>query len=235
MKIVNFFKRQKGFTLTEILLAVMIVGLIGVALASLTRASAREAGVGRSKIMLRNNLSSFVQLLRKDLASDSLVEAEGEIPANAASGGHYPLLKILKGASPWGEATESFNLQKLPAEKVTYCFKVGAADDASVVPNGALRGGEIYRLRQTTMSADYKSCNSSNYLKNAVVLPNVKYIPSNVKVSGDNYYSVPLFAIDSSSNCMLKVHLITELQTTPVVNEAVEWRFDVPYKVCEED
>ena len=32
-------KNRKGFTLTEVLLAVMVVGLIGVALASLTTAA----------------------------------------------------------------------------------------------------------------------------------------------------------------------------------------------------
>ena len=49
-------KNNKGFTLTEILLAVMIVGIIGVALAALTTAASREGGVGRSKILLRNIL-----------------------------------------------------------------------------------------------------------------------------------------------------------------------------------
>lgn len=57
---------KKGFTLTEILLAVMIVGIIGVALASLTTAASRESGVGRSKVMLRNNLSIALRQLRQE-------------------------------------------------------------------------------------------------------------------------------------------------------------------------
>ena len=60
-------KNNKGFTLTEILLAVMIVGLIAISLAALTRAAARESGVGRSRIMLRNNLSRFMRTLRTDI------------------------------------------------------------------------------------------------------------------------------------------------------------------------
>ena len=38
-------KNNKGFTLTEILLAVMIVGLIAISLAALTRAAAREYAI----------------------------------------------------------------------------------------------------------------------------------------------------------------------------------------------
>lgn len=60
-------KNKSGFTLTEVLLAVMVVGLIGVALASLTTAATRESGVGRSKVMLRNNLSLFLRTLRDDI------------------------------------------------------------------------------------------------------------------------------------------------------------------------
>lgn len=60
-------REKKGFTLTEVLLAVMVVGLIGIALASLTTAASREAGVGRSKILLRNDLSLFSRMLRDDI------------------------------------------------------------------------------------------------------------------------------------------------------------------------
>ena len=69
----RFGKNRGGFTLTEVLLAVMIVGLISVALAALTRAAARESGAGRSKIMLRNNLSTFVRTLRRDMSQATVV------------------------------------------------------------------------------------------------------------------------------------------------------------------
>ena len=66
-------KNNKGFTLTEVLLAAMIVGIIGIALAALTTAALREGGVGRSRLMLRNQLSLFLRQLRQDVReSDSL-------------------------------------------------------------------------------------------------------------------------------------------------------------------
>lgn len=60
-------KNNKGFTLTEILLAVMIVGIIGIALAALTTAALRESEVGRVRLMLRNQISLFLRQLRQDI------------------------------------------------------------------------------------------------------------------------------------------------------------------------
>lgn len=60
-------KNKKGFTLTEVLLAAMIVGVIGVALAALTTAALRESGAGRVRLMLRNQLSLFMRQLRQDV------------------------------------------------------------------------------------------------------------------------------------------------------------------------
>jgi len=59
-------KNNKGFTLTEVLLAAMIVGIIGVALAALTTAALRESGSGRTRQMLRNQISLFLRQLRQD-------------------------------------------------------------------------------------------------------------------------------------------------------------------------
>ena len=58
---------NKGFTLTEVLLAAMIVGIIGVALAALTTAALRESSVGRTRITLRNQISLFLRQLRQDV------------------------------------------------------------------------------------------------------------------------------------------------------------------------
>lgn len=68
---------NKGFTLTEVLLAAMIVGLIGVALAALTTAALRESGVGRVRLMLRNQASLFVRQLRQDVRESTSAEATG--------------------------------------------------------------------------------------------------------------------------------------------------------------
>ncbi|MBP5404046.1 MAG: type II secretion system protein [Elusimicrobiaceae bacterium] len=58
---------KNGFTLTEILLAVMIVGVIGIALAALTTAAVRESGTGRTRLMLRNQISLAMRQLRQDI------------------------------------------------------------------------------------------------------------------------------------------------------------------------
>ena len=60
-------KNNKGFTLAEILLAVLIVGIIGVALAAVTTAALRESGTGRTRLILRNQLSIAVRQLRQDI------------------------------------------------------------------------------------------------------------------------------------------------------------------------
>lgn len=64
-------KNNKGFTLMEILLAAMIVGLIGIALAALTTSGVREGGVGRTRAMLRNQLSIALRQLRQDIMQSS--------------------------------------------------------------------------------------------------------------------------------------------------------------------
>ena len=50
----------------EVLLAALIVGVIGIALAALTTAAVREGGVGRTRVMLRHQLSLAMQQLRQD-------------------------------------------------------------------------------------------------------------------------------------------------------------------------
>ncbi len=70
-------KNKKGFTLTEILLAVMIVGIIGVALAALSTAALRESGVGRVRLMLRNQVSLFLRQLRQDIRESESASVSG--------------------------------------------------------------------------------------------------------------------------------------------------------------
>ena len=70
-------KNNKGFTLTEILLAVMIVGVIGIALAALTTASVRESGVGRTKAILRGQLSIALRQLRQDVLQSTDISVNG--------------------------------------------------------------------------------------------------------------------------------------------------------------
>lgn len=64
-------RNKKGFTLMEILLAALIVGVIGIALAALTTAAVRESGVGRSHAVLRQQLSAALSQLRQDIAQST--------------------------------------------------------------------------------------------------------------------------------------------------------------------
>lgn len=232
-------KNNKGFTLTEILLAVMIVGIIGVALAALTTASSREAGVGRSRVLLRNNLSLAMRQLRQDMHTNTQLQyVRGAIPS-ASAGDVIPLLVLgrtdLKGNPLSG--TASF---------VTYCFVVGAH---AAQPSGALAGGTIYRRQSSEISwsSSTPSCGSNPATDTnfQVFLHNVKFIPSGIEVE-DRTYPVPLFRVDSGDGAYslqdsttkdwryrelgstLWVNLITELSSKPVVNDVVEQKFMLP-------
>ncbi len=68
---------KNGFTLTEILLAVMIVGVIGIALAALTTAAVRESGAGRTRLMLRNQISLAMRQLRQDIHESTAATGTG--------------------------------------------------------------------------------------------------------------------------------------------------------------
>lgn len=217
----RLFKGRVGFTLTEVLLAVMIVGLISVALAALTRAAARESGVGRSKILLRNNLSSFVRTLRRDMAQATIVSTVSA--AAKCSTSPVVLLKLAQNVDRSGNLIidsiyEGSDEENLKAKYITYCFVCGT-DKQNISPSGATRGGKIYRMEEED---DYPSC--SSYSSNDLVLDNVKYISGN--------YSVPYFGLDVFSrnwtNSLLTVRIITELNSVPVMNEVIEETFAMP-------
>ena len=226
-------KNKKGFTLTEILLAVMIVGIIGIALAALTTAASRESGVGRSKILLRNNLSIAMRQLREDIHHASRVMyARGQI-SSASSGQRIPLLVLAKNVDRNNQAI----LSGVTPTYVTYCFYVGST---SALPSGSRSEGYITRAESTSVpswSSITPSCPGGD-----VFLYNVKYIPPS---SSDVSYPVPLFRVDGTTgvysekdtgNSLLQkdlgsvlwVKLITERPSTPVVNDVVEEMFVLP-------
>lgn len=221
-------KNKKGFTLTEILLAVMIVGLIAISLASLTRAAARESGVGRSRIMLRNNLSRFMRTLRTDIMTASRVDecalcgAAGDRDSFVIEDGEIVLLlRLTKNATKNNEAISDKNGAPV---SVMYCFEKGT-DTTNIMPEDAARGGKIYRYDHSVN--DTPEC--KDVIEDAeVILTHVKYIPS----TSDSGYKVPLIGRRNYSregmNSMLRVNIITELNSTPIVNETVEETFMVP-------
>lgn len=220
------YKKQnrRGFTLTEILLAVMIVGLIAVALASLTRSAARESGVGKTRIVLRNNLASFIRTLHADVGRATRVQAAGELNG-AAPNVAIPVLNLGLNMDKDGNAlrtTAATGLKTTTPYWVTYCFVPGD-QTSNIVPSSAYGGGTLYRISSTT-GPDYPACSTS---ADKIVLTNVKYIPE----SDDIDYPVPLFKTDDSTDGqarVLRVNLIVEENSKPIVNEVVEETFVLP-------
>ncbi len=192
-------KNKRGFTLTEVLLAVMIVGLIAVSLASLTRGAARESGVGRSKVMLRNNLSTFMRRLRSDLTKANFVTAISGPLSNSGK-----LITMVQNGDQDGNP-----ITDQAVSWVSYCFKKG-----STSCSGGTCGGEIYRVAS-------KDCPSSG----ETVLTNGKYINT-------SEYGSPLVERHgfsrSNMNSLLKVQVIVELTSKPVINDVVEETFAMP-------
>lgn len=230
-------KNKKGFTLTEVLLAVMIVGLIGISLAALTRSAARESGVGRSKVMLRNNLSLFMRTLRADLMSASRVDSCVLCGTNGAEENAFSVspketiewLRLTKNQTLNGEPiidqlyTRGDSTAQTVAKTVLYCF-VNGEDTTNITPSNAVRGGKIYRYETTvSVTGTQPTCGEAVSV-GEMVLNNVKYIPSSyaVPMIGRHYFS------RESQDSMLKVNIITEIDSTPVVNETVEETFAVP-------
>lgn len=234
-------KNKKGFTLTEILLAVMIVGIIGVALAALTTAASRESGVGRSKVLLRNNLSIALRQLRRDVQESSRVLYVRDVLSPANSTTQYPLLLLGKNMDQSGAAV-SANLDK---KYVTYCFQRGSKDktssNADVVPSGAYDGGVIYRYESKSelWNGSEPSCSKDAAGTESKFLNNVKYIPS-------SSYAAPLFRVkgfnktynikttsdaalhQKNLGSVLEVNIVTELPSNPVVNDVTEETFILP-------
>lgn len=240
---------SKGFTLTEVLLAVMIVGLIGVALAALTRASAREGGVGRSRIMLRNNAASFLRTLRRDINQATAIdEVGGGYNSVATNAPNALLIKLRQG--------NDINTERIPIRAedgtnvapnevfITYCFQ-GGTDTNNIVPAGASRGGTIWRVANAkAVGAEYIPCSeiSSHTGEDGVsvdeVLNHVKFIPADEPITLNNLqeieWPVPYFRrkhnlgnVGSNLN-IVQVSIITELNSDPIVNDFIEETFAAP-------
>lgn len=209
-------KHKHGFTLTEILLAVMVVALIGVALASLTTAASREGGSGRTRTVLRNSLSRAVSQLRQDVQDSSQVLYGGPGAIGSVSANTFVPLLVL--AQNMGLDGQSFNADSV--SYVTYCFKIPTlittnAGGTAIVPSGAIDGGIIYRKASDTIArAADGSLDMSNVCTGMTepFLNHVKFIPTN--------YPVPFFQVDAFN--ALRIRLILELPSNPVVNDVTE-------------
>lgn len=233
-------RKIKGFTLVEILLAVMIVGLVGVALASLTTSATRESKVGRTRMILRDNLSLATRQMRQDVASATQVlYVRGAFNTTPGTTGE-PLLLLRTNADYDGNKI----IPDDPVNYITYCFVRGNQQTlvdghTSVRPGGSYDGGAIYRRVKNNVdprnSSGVPSCPSNPASDSSfkVLLRNVKFIPDS---SG---YPVPLFRvrkhdgihkqIDSDYakdlGSQLYVKLIVEANSSPVVNDVTEQIF----------
>lgn len=216
---------KKGFTLTEILLAVMIVGIIGVALASLTTAASRESGIGRSKVMMRNNLSLFMRMLRQDVQETTRVlYKSGEVSSGTSL---VPLIALGKNMDLSGTQVGAN-----AAEVALYCFQPGSitktTSGATVVPSGSKDGGSIYRYviaySSYSKTAGVPNCPSSG---GEEILSNVKHIPP----TSSSEYPVPYVGptyptvsnpVSKDLGSVILVNIITELPSNPVVNDVIQ-------------
>lgn len=213
---------KQGFSLTEVLLAVMIVAIIGVALASLTTAASRESAIGSSRTVLRNKVSLAMRQIRQDIHNATAVlKIGGTLTLSDTTA--VPVLVLVKNADLSGSQI----LSNRSVEYVTYCFARGST--AAVPSGGAYSGGILYRNVTNSAPTSGSECSS---LGNTF-LPYVKYLPSS---SG---YSSPLFyALDHSGGSytqsnnlsgVLKINMVLEIpDSKPLVNDAVEELFLLP-------
>ena len=193
--------RKNGFSLTEVLLAVMIVAIIGVALASLTTAASRESSLGNSRIILRNNLSAAMRQIREDIQSPHTRKIIRSGGADPRAGEVVPILGIEQGE-----------------KTISYCFLAGSVTE-NVVPNGATTGGAIYRL------INGEPCDEEHVKNKSPLLTNVKHISQDAGIHPK--YQVP-FTVDVGGGAT-GIRLILEVpNSNPVVNIASEEIFFGP-------
>lgn len=237
-------KNKRGFTLTEVLLAVMIVGIIGVALASLTTAASRESGRGSSRVMLRNNASLALKQLRKDVHDASrVVFVKGVLPSTLGTD-REPLLVLANNLSLLDGKIDN---EALGPEFIAYCFSRGETTETSsgdqVQPEGySYDEGTITREvwvsdEIPTAATACPSDNTDRTVRNW--LQHVKFISSSYMYGNPAVYSypVPLFSlVDFNGNshnnttsalnqgAVLDIKMILELPSLPVVNVAIEER-----------
>jgi len=210
---------KQGFTLTEILLAAVIVGMIGVALASLTRAASRESGAGNSRVMLRNSLSVAMRQLRQDVHRASRAwYVQGPIQAVSPS----QEVTLLRLAQNTNALDDTFDDGDSSRQYIVYCFKKGtdyelsSGDPVEPIAAGLTKGnnkattdgGVIERVVWNIASGDanpedFCPADKSAASSHSTWLRHVKFISSDytyTTTSGTKSYPVPLFSINGFDN-----------------------------------
>ena len=187
---------KKGFTLTEVLLAVLIVAVVGVALVSITTAASRESGIANNKVVMRNQLSSFMRQLRRDIQeARGITFLEQDIYTESHSENDWlTLLTINRTGYP-----------------VYYCFRFGPSGGGIT---GAHVGGQIQRIS----GPDVTGCPiAGNGNGKDIVLRNVKYIPK------EDTYKYPAPYIQNAGAGAILIRVVVEIPgAQPAVNDAIE-------------
>ncbi len=197
-------KNNKGFTLMEVLLAALIVGVIGIALAALTTAAVREGGVGRTRVMLRHQLSLAMQQLRQDIAFADKVgvykNPDGTVKSVKINHMHP------QGEKYIGVLGDTAPMTVKDPVLITYEFtkkensNTGGIIKRSVKQQGVPVGKtEIWLSNIKTVKNDPSGFISPRF--------------EQITISGDKVGS------------LLKVSIIVEVGTDPVVNDVVEETF----------
>ena len=229
---------KKGFTLTEVLLAILIVAVIGVALASLTTTASRESGIGKSRVVIRNMMGQFVRQLRQDIQESSMVlYVRG--PISSVGTEAIPLLALAKNSNLAMEQVGDRDV----VQSVIYCLYPGStttlSNGSAVVPAGSTIGGEIRRY-EIFGGAYFVDIDGNPTCGGEVVLKDVKFIPSanyyapyiGLVADADatyNYYDPGHGARESTPvNSRLKLNVIVELPGAPAVNDVTEEIFMLP-------
>ena len=195
-------KNNKGFTLMEVLLAALIVGVIGIALAALTTAAVREGGVGRTRVMLRHQLSLAMQQLRQDIAFADQV-------------GVYK--------NPDG-TVKSVKINHMHPQGQKY---IGVLGDTTpmTVDHPVLITYEFTKKENSNTGGIIKRSVSQQ----GATVVNKEIWLSNIKTVSQSGFISPQFDLITNLGdkvgSLLKVSIIVEVGTDPVVNDVVEETF----------
>ena len=167
--------KRNGFTLTEVVLAVIIVGLVGIAVASLSVVVSRESAATNSHILLRNTLSAALRQMRQDIQTSTVLsDTPVWITKNVVNEDcrTFPYVQLLR-LRPMGEDKyivyflQAGRVKAYPGsfreDVVSIGYEIGTEPYLKTVCyllNPSLGGGRIVRRVFTKASAYTSACDT---------------------------------------------------------------------------